>query len=112
MDFMVINETFEIYSEFAKHILSISNKSGLLNIYLKNINLGLIFQNSFSLENLIQLTNENFNYSTINSFTLNVCDAIHNKKFSLTTSEGKMIISVFMENNGQEIINIPLSYKN
>lgn len=108
---MIINETFEIYSEFAKHILSVSNKSGLFNIYLKNINLGFIFQNSFSLEKLIHLTNENFNYSTINSFTLNVCDAIHKKKYSLTTSEGKMIISFEIDNNEQKIINIPLTYQ-
>ena len=44
-----IEETFEIFSEFAKHILKISNKNNLLHLSLTNINTGLYFQDVFNL---------------------------------------------------------------
>ena len=38
-----IDEVVEVYSEFAKHLLKISNKNDLLHLSLTNVNTGLYF---------------------------------------------------------------------
>ena len=51
----LIEKTYEIFSEFAKHLLKISNKNNLLHLSLTNINTGLYFQDVFNLEKLNQI---------------------------------------------------------
>ena len=106
MDFRPIEETFEVYSEYAKHSLTISNKTGLLSFYLKNINLGLEFENQFSIEQITKITKSNPKYSTIMELTERVVALIKEKSFYLTTKENAMNIELKIDQDN--IINISL----
>ena len=43
-----IDESLEVYSEFAKHLIKISNKNDLLHLSLTNINIGLFLYKKFN----------------------------------------------------------------
>ena len=60
------DETLEVYSEFAKHLLKISNRNNLLHLSLTNVNTGLYFEDVFNLEKLNKLGNSS-NFSSIDS---------------------------------------------
>ena len=66
-----IEETFEIYSEFAKHLLNISNKNDMLHLSLTNINTGLYFEDVFNLEKLNKIAKNYSTFSTIDSIYVN-----------------------------------------
>ena len=106
MDYRPIEETFEVYSEYAKHSLTISNKTGLLSFYLKNINIGIEFENEFSIEQITKITKNNPQYSTIMELTERVISLIKNKAFYLTTKENSMNIELKIDE--KNIINISL----
>jgi len=91
----IIEETSEVYSEFAKHLLKISNKNDLLNIFLTNINTGLYFEDVFNLEKLNKISNNYSGFSTIESITKILCDLIKKNQFLLTTGENQMILTFF-----------------
>ena len=71
-----IEESCEVYSEFAKHLLKISNKNDLLHLSLTNINTGLYFEDVFNLEKLNKLVNNYSNFSTIESITKTLYELI------------------------------------
>ena len=105
-----IEETFEIFSEFAKHILKISNKNNLLHLSLTNINTGLYFQDVFNLEKLNQISNNSSNFSTIESTTKLLCSLIKNHKYILTTQENMMLLTFLNSTDNNEHLEISLPY--
>ena len=105
-----IEETFEIFSEFAKHILKISNKNNLLHLSLTNINTGLYFQDVFNLEKLNQISNNSSNFSTIESTTKLLCSLIKNHKYILTTKENMMLLTFLNSTDNNEHLEISLPY--
>ena len=106
----LIEESFEIYSEFAKHILKISNKNNLLHLSLTNINTGLYFQDVLNLEKLNQISKNSSNFSTIESTTKLLCTLIKNNKYKLKTNDNMMLL-IFLNSIDNEIdLEIPLPY--
>ena len=105
-----IEETFEVYNEFAKHLLKISNKNDLLNISLTNINTGLFFEDIFNLEKLNKLANNYSNFSTIDSITKILCDLIKKNQFQLTTNKNYMLLTFLNPVKDLEELPIPLPY--
>ena len=106
----LIEESFEIYSEFAKHILKISNKNNLLHLSLTNINTGLYFQDVLNLEKLNQISKNSSNFSTIESTTKLLCSLIKNNKYKLKTNDNMMLL-IFLNSIDNEIdLEIPLPY--
>ena len=87
-----IEREFEVYSEFAKHILTISNKNDILHISIKNVHNGLLFEDAYSLERLVKLENYFTNFSTIESVTKALCELSQEKKIELSTGEKIMIL--------------------
>ena len=87
-----IEKEFEIYSEFAKHLLTISNKNDILHISLRNVHNGLLFEDAYSLERLVKIANYYTNFSTIEQITKELCKLSEEKKIELETSEKSMIL--------------------
>ena len=75
-----IEKEFEIYSEFAKHLLTISNKNDILHISLRNVHNGLLFEDAYSLERLVKIANYYTNFSTIEQITKELCKLSEEKK--------------------------------
>ena len=88
-----IEETFEIYSEFAKHLLNISNKNEMLHLSLTNINTGLYFEDVFNLEKLNKIAKNYSTFSTIDSITKRLCELIRKNQFELTTNKDSMLLN-------------------
>ena len=105
-----IEETFEVYSEFAKHLLKISNKNNLLHLSLTNISTGLYFQDVFNLEKLNQISRNSSNFSTIESTTKLLCSLIKNHQYRLTTKENMMILTFLKSIENEEDLEISLPY--
>lgn len=106
----IIEETFEIYSEFAKHLLKISNKNNLLHLSLTNINTGLYFEDIFNLEKLNQISKNSSSFSTINSTTKLLCSLIKNHQYRLTTEENQMILTFLNSIENEQDLEISLPY--
>ena len=87
-----IEKEFEIYYEFAKHLLTISNKNDILHISLRNVHNGLLFEDAYSLERLVKIANYYTNFSTIEQITKELCKLSEEKKIELETSEKSMIL--------------------
>ena len=77
-----IDESLEVYSEFAKHLLKISNKNDLLNLSLTNINIGLYFGDIFNLEKLNKIANNYSNFAIIESITKTLYELIKKNNFN------------------------------
>lgn len=111
----VDEERFGIFSEYAKHILVISNKDGLLNLYLDNIITNIHFQDSYSIEKLITLSEYYSNFSTVDSLMYMILKLVKEKKYSLTTMPNGMMLTVFPPkdnvSNKQVSLKIPISYE-
>ena len=105
-----IEESFEIYSEFAKHILKISNKNNLLHLSLTNINTGLYFEDAFNLEKLNKISKNSSNFSTIESTTKLLCSLIKNNKFQLKTKDNMMLLLFFNSKENEHDLEISLPY--
>ena len=105
-----LDETSEIYSEFAKHLLKISNKNNLLHLSLTNINTGLYFEDVFNLERLNKIANNYSNFSTIESITKTLYDLIKKNQFKLTTSDNSMILTFINPVKDLPQLSIPLPY--
>ena len=105
-----IEESFEIYSEFAKHILKISNKNNLLHLSLTNINTGLYFEDAFNLEKLNKISKNSSNFSTIESTTKLICSLIKNNKFQLKTKDNMMLLLFFNSKENEHDLEISLPY--
>ena len=105
----LIEKTYEIFSEFAKHLLKISNKNNLLHLSLTNINTGLYFEDVFNLEKLNQIS-KNSIFSTIESTTKLLCNLIENHKYQLTTKENMMLIKFINPIGDKQNLEINLPY--
>lgn len=103
-------ETSEIYSEFAKHLLKISNKNNLLHLSLININTGLYFEDVFNLERLNKIANNYSNFSTIESITKTLFDLIKKNQFELETKENSMLLTFLNPVKDLAELPIPLPY--
>ena len=106
----LIEETFEVYSEFAKHLLKISNKNNLLHLSLTNINTGLYFEDVFNLEKLNQISKNSSNFSTIESTTKLLCTLIKKNQYKLITKENMMILTFLNSIENEEDLEISLPY--
>ena len=105
----LIEKTYEIFSEFAKHLLKISNKNNLLHLSLTNINTGLYFEDVFNLEKLNQIS-KNSIFSTIESTTKLLCKLIENHRYQLTTKENMMLIKFINPIGDKQNLEINLPY--
>ena len=105
-----IDETCEVYSEFAKHLLRISNKNDLLFLSLTNVNTGLYFEDVFNLEKLNKLANNYSNFSTIESITKTLYELIKKRKFDLSTNKDCMILTFFNPSKDLQELSITLPY--
>ena len=105
-----IEESCEVYSEFAKHLLKISNKNDLLHLSLTNINTGLYFEDVFNLEKLNKLVNNYSNFSTIESITKTLYELIKKKQFKLTTNNNYMLLTFLNPLKTLQELPIPLPY--
>ena len=105
-----IDESSEVYSEFAKHLLKISNKNDLLHLSLTNINTGLYFEDVFNLEKLNKMANNYSNFSTIESITKTLYELIKKNQFQLTTSDNCMILTFLNPVKDLPELPIPLPY--
>ena len=105
----LIEKTYEIFSEFAKHLLKITNKNNLLHLSLTNINTGLYFEDVFNLEKLNQIS-KNSIFSTIESTTKLLCNLIENHKYQLTTKENMMLIKFINPIGDKQNLEINLPY--
>ena len=105
----LIEKTYEIFSEFAKHLLKISNKNNLLHLSLTNINTGLYFEDVFNLEKLNQIS-KNSTFSTIESTTKLLCSLIEKHKYQLTTKENMMLIKFINPTEDKQNLEINLPY--
>ena len=110
MEKEIIEEKAEVYSEFAKHILKISNKNELLNISLMNVNTGLYFEDVFNLEKLTKLADNHSIFATINAATNLLCDLIKKKQFQLTTGKNSMTLNFINPVKDLPELPIPLPY--
>ncbi len=88
-----IDEVVEVYSEFAKHLLKISNKNDLLHLSLTNVNTGLYFEDVFNLEKLNKIANNYLNFSTIESITKTLYELIKKNQFILSTNNDYMLLT-------------------
>lgn len=105
-----IEETFEVYSEFAKHILRISNKNDILHLSLMNVNTGLYFEDVFNLEKLNQVADCCSTFSTIDVITKDLCTLIKKKKFKLTTGKNQMLLTFLNFSKSLPELPVPLPY--
>ena len=105
-----IDESLEVYSEFAKHLLKISNKNDLLHLSLININTGLYFEDVFNLEKLNKIANNYSNFSTIESITKTLYELIKRNQFELTTGENSMLLTFLNPVKDLPELPIPLPY--
>ena len=105
-----IEETFEIFSEFAKHLLKISNKNNLLHLSLTNINTGLYFEDVFNLEKLNKISKNSSNFSTIESTTKLLCSLIEKHQYKLTTKDNMMLLIISHSIENEKDLEIPLPY--
>lgn len=106
----LIEESFEIYSEFAKHILKINNKNNLLHLSLTNINTGLYFEDVFNLEKLNKISKNSSNFSTIESTTKLLCSLIKKHQYKLTTKDNMMLLIILNSIENEKDLEIPLPY--
>ena len=104
------DEPLEVYSEFAKHLLKISNKNNLLHLSLTNINTGLYFEDVFNLEKLNQISKNSSNFSTIESTTKLLCSLIKKHQYKLITQENMMILTFLKSIENEEDLEISLPY--
>lgn len=105
-----IDESCEVYSEFAKHLLKISNKNDLLHLSLTNINTGLYFEDVFNLEKLNKLANNYSNFSTIESITKTLYELLKKRQYQLTTNNKHMLLTFFNPLKTLQELAIPLPY--
>ena len=110
MEEELIEEAFEIYSEFAKHLLKISNKNNLLHLSLTNINTGLYFEDVFNLEKLNQISKNSSSFSTIGSTTKLLCSQIKKHQYKLTTKDNMMLLTFLNSIENEEDLEISLPY--
>ncbi len=106
----LIEETFEIYSEFAKHILKINNKNNLLHLSLTNINTGLYFEDIFNLEKLNKISKNSSNFSTIQSTVKLLCSLIKKHQYKLTTNDNMMLLIILNSIENEKDLEISLPY--
>ena len=105
-----IEESSVIYSEFAKHLLKISNKNDLIHLSLTNINTGLYFEDVFNLEKLSRIANNYTNFSTIESLTKTLYELIKKNKVELTTNNNFMLLTFRDVAKDLPELSIPLPY--
>ena len=78
MQYEFIEKSYELYSEFSKFILTISNKNDVLNLNLENVFVGLLFEDTYNMEKLInEISNYFKNFSNINKITKNICELLY-----------------------------------
>ena len=104
------DETLEVHSEFSKHLLRISDKNHLLHLSLTNINTGLFFEDVFCLEKLNKISNNNSNFSTIESTTKILYDSIKKKQLKLTVNDNYMLLTFLNPVKDLPELSIPLPY--
>jgi hypothetical protein len=103
------DEPLEVYSEFAKHLLKISNKNNLLHLSLTNINTGLYFEDVFNLEKLNKLGNSS-NFSSIESIEKTLYESIKKKQYQLSVKNNYMLLTLLHPGKDLPELSIPLPY--
>ena len=110
MQYEFIEKSYELFSEFSKFILTISNKNDVLNLNLENVFVGLLFEDTYNMEKLIKTSNYFTNFSNISQITKNICEFLDKDQYLLQTKENYMLFQITNPIKNLTEINFNLPY--
>ena len=110
MQYEFIKKSYELFSEFSKFILTISNKNDVLNLNLENVFVGLLFEDTYNMEKLIKTSNYFTNFSNISQITKNLCEFLEKDQYLLLTKENYMLFQITNPIKNLTEINFNLPY--